>query len=472
MSKKQDYIAKIRYENNLPPPTVPPKLLNYQINPDEDVDSPQLITSLYTRTNVTPLVDINGDLGMPMDLMEIPGLLNKNDTRYLYSFDNVKLDPKDRILLRDPRVDRLTKTDMSKVKFLRRTEYVSSTIAASNTKKRPRNRLEDDDDKVLNPAEIVTRVENTFEAMTDDLSKLRHPVKRHLKATKVWNLIPDTASMDQNYFTLKLVGSAALDKREKEALALKTTIFRPVELEEDEWMSMYTTDMKDSETLEKSIERVIDENLTADDSNKVFRFRRLRDFDMKQAKSTDSSLSELAIVLNNEKGVAYYKPLRTRIELRRRRVNDVIKPLVTEHNIDQLNISLRNPTTSEVNTRDRLRMKFDPINFVPVDEEEEEKEEESREDDMSKEKHDDNEQHKHEDLDSTQNQITGKADSKEDEVEKATQHQDSQENSSQKADNGQMQEEPENKQEDSSTKDFEKESSEDTVSEKEEVVTL
>ena len=125
MSKKQDYIAKVRYQNDLPPPPIPPKLLNYQVSPNEEVDSPQLITSLYTKTNVTPLVKLNNDLGMPLDLMKIPGVLDQMDTKYLHGFENIKLHPNDRILLRDPRVDRLTKTDMSKVTFLRRTEYVS-----------------------------------------------------------------------------------------------------------------------------------------------------------------------------------------------------------------------------------------------------------------------------------------------------------------------------------------------------------
>ena len=79
--------------------------------------------------------------------------------------------------------------------------------------------------------------------------------------------------------------------------------------------------------------------------------------------------------------------------MRRRRVNDIFKNLVKEHNVDQLNIKLRNPTTKEANIRDRLRMKFDPINFVPVEEEEEE-EENADNDETKKEKinEDDNEE--------------------------------------------------------------------------------
>ena len=386
-NRKQEYIARIKYSNTLPPPTVPPELLKYPINKDEEVDSPQLITSLYTKTNVTPLINIDRDLAMPMDLMQLPGLLNKNDTTYLYGFENIKLNSKDRVLLRDPRVDKDVKTDTQKVSFLRRTEYLSSTITSGKSssnlhtmnKKRSRSDEDDDYDRVLNAPEIVNKVESTFDTMSHDLDSFKHPIKRNLKAVKTWDLLPDTASMDQNYFTLRLVGSAALDARERSKLALNTTIFRPVELEEDEWISMYTTDKNDSKILEENIEKVIDEDVkTVKDDDKSFLFQRLRDFDMKQVTNmpintnTSNPFGEVAIVFNDAKKIAYYKPLRSRIELRRRRVNDVFRSLVKEHNIDQLNIKLRNPTTKEANVRDRLRMKFDPINFVPVDEDEDE----------------------------------------------------------------------------------------------------
>ncbi|CAR29955.1 ZYRO0G20922p [Zygosaccharomyces rouxii] len=382
MSKKQDYIAKIRYDNRLPAPLLPPRLLKYTINPEEEADSSELITSLYTKTSVTPLIKVNEDLGMPLDLMKIPGMLDHMDTKYLYDFDGVKLQPEDRMLLRDPGVDKLPKTDISKVSFLRRTEYISTTITSHHhsqieeTKKRAASEMEDEEE-LLNAPQLLEKVENTFDCMTNDLSKLQHPVKKKLRAVKTWNLLPDTASMDQNYFLLKMVGSALLDKKEKENLALSTAIFRPVELEEDEWISMYTTEPKDSNILGGEVEKNLEDNLQDDpNADKVYKFKRLRDFALKQVppQGHSGSFGELSLVLNDEKGIAYYKPLRSRIELRRRRVNDVIKPLVREHNLDQINVTLRNPTTQEAKARDKLRMQFDPIDFANVDDEEEEQE--------------------------------------------------------------------------------------------------
>lgn len=383
MSKKQEYIAKLKYENNLPAPLLPPKLLKYKVNEEENADSAELITSLYTKTSITPLVKINDDLGMPLDLMKFPGMLNRMDTKFLYEFEGVKLDAEDRVLLRAPGVDKLYKTDMSKVTFLRRTEYVSTAITShghEEVKKRAASELEEEGE-YLSATQIVAKVESTFDAMSKDLSKLQHPIKKKVHAVKAWNLLPDTASMDQSYFSLRLVGSAALDRNERKKLALSTSIFRPVELEEDEWVSMYTTDAKDSAVLAKDVEKKIEENLQKDENEgKVYKFKRLRDFDMKQVPPQGhlGAFSELAIILNDEKEIAYYKPLRSRIELRRRRVNEVIKPLVREHNIDQINVTLRNPTTQEANIRDRLRMKFDPIDFANVDEDEGEQEQVSQ----------------------------------------------------------------------------------------------
>lgn len=378
MSKKQEYIAKIKYQNNLPPPLLPPKLLKYQVHAEEDADSAELITSLYSKTSITPLVKINDDLGMPLDLMQLPGMLNNMDTKFLYELDGVKLAPEDRVLLRAPGADKLPKTDMSKVTFLRRTEYVSTAITShgqgEEERKRTASRLEESEE-LLSASQIVEKVESGFDAMTKDLSKLQHPVKKKVHAVKTWNLLPDTASMDQNYFTLRFVGSAALDANEKKKYALSTSIFRPVELEEDEWISMYTTDPQNSASLSKDVDKKIGENLQSSvDEGKVYKFRRLRDFDMKQVQHEGHAggFGELALVLNDEKGIAYYKPLRSKIELRRRRVNDVIKPLVREHNVDQINLTLRNPTPQEANLRDRLRMKFDPIDYANADEEDEE----------------------------------------------------------------------------------------------------
>lgn len=370
-TKKKDYIAKVSYKNDLPPPSLHPKLLNYKYLKSEAVESPKLITSLYIKTNVTPLIEIDKELGMPVDLLQIPGVLNQQDTKHLYGYEGVKLQAEDCILLRDPRVDRATKTDLSKVTFLRRTEYVSTIASTKNEKKRPLSAVhEDDNDNLLTPSQIVSKVEVTFDAVENELSELMHPIKKGVKVMKTWSLLPDTVSMDQTFFTIKMVGSAALAYKGKEPVNMKSAIFRPVELEEDEWVSVYVTEAEHDEKLQQELEQQIDEMT---ENSTVYKFRHLNDYDMRQIKKTSSSsaFSEVAITFNDDKGIAYYKPLHSRLELRKRRVNDFIRPIVREHNWDQINLKLRKPTTQETKLRDKIRMRFDPIDFPNVDDDEE-----------------------------------------------------------------------------------------------------
>lgn len=368
---KQELIAKIRYENELPAPLLPPKIIKYENTADEDVSSSKLVTSLYTKTNVTSLISVDHDLGMPLDLLTIPGVLNQQNTSGLFGYDNIKLKQEDRVLLRDPRMDKVAKTDLSKVTFLRRTEYVSSaTTSKADKTKRIYSELEKEE--TLTPEQVLEKIDSTFSHTTDDIEKLHHPIKKKVKAVKTWNLLPDTVAMDQGYFAVKFVGSAALDSKEKEKYDMRTALLRPVELEEDEWISVYSADKESSNKMGENLEQQIDE-ITHDDT--VYKFKRFRDFDMKLVQP-ENPLSDLVLRYDNEKGIVYYKPLRTKLELRRRRVNDVIRPLVREHNWDQINVVLRAPTTKETKMRDAIRMRYDPIDFPALDDDENDEQEE------------------------------------------------------------------------------------------------
>lgn len=73
----QDYIARIRYFNTLPPPPNPPNLL----------DIPGTGTRQYTDASYAaklareqPLnIEADAELGMPIDLIGIPGVLDGDE---------------------------------------------------------------------------------------------------------------------------------------------------------------------------------------------------------------------------------------------------------------------------------------------------------------------------------------------------------------------------------------------------------
>lgn len=77
---QQDYIARIRYSNTLPPPPNPPKLL--------DIPGTGLAGSQYTSAAFAsrlareqPLnIEVDAELGMPIDLIGIPGIFDGDES--------------------------------------------------------------------------------------------------------------------------------------------------------------------------------------------------------------------------------------------------------------------------------------------------------------------------------------------------------------------------------------------------------
>ena len=76
----QDFIARIRFSNALPPPPVPPKLL--------DVPNTGLASGQYTNPGFAsrlareqPLnIEVDAELGMPLDLVGMPGVFDGDES--------------------------------------------------------------------------------------------------------------------------------------------------------------------------------------------------------------------------------------------------------------------------------------------------------------------------------------------------------------------------------------------------------
>lgn len=77
---QQDYIARIRYSNTLPPPPNPPKLL--------DIPNTGLSSGQYTAPGFAsrlardqPLnIEADAELGMPLDLVGMPGIFDGDES--------------------------------------------------------------------------------------------------------------------------------------------------------------------------------------------------------------------------------------------------------------------------------------------------------------------------------------------------------------------------------------------------------
>ncbi|EOD50818.1 putative rna polymerase ii- paf1 protein [Neofusicoccum parvum UCRNP2] len=122
----QDYIARIRYSNALPPPPNPPKLLEI---PNTGLASGQYTSAGFASrlAREQPLnVEADAELGMPIDLVGLPAVFEGDDSVLLAPDNPIPLHPHDRALLRPLSTLGKPSSIAGGVSFLRRTEYMTA----------------------------------------------------------------------------------------------------------------------------------------------------------------------------------------------------------------------------------------------------------------------------------------------------------------------------------------------------------
>ena len=75
---RQDYIARIRYENNLPPPPGAPKLLNIPIEGLNYYTSAAFASRMARQQPLN--IEADAELGMPIDLVGMPGIFDGDES--------------------------------------------------------------------------------------------------------------------------------------------------------------------------------------------------------------------------------------------------------------------------------------------------------------------------------------------------------------------------------------------------------
>ncbi|KAK3942422.1 RNA polymerase II-associated protein 1 [Diplogelasinospora grovesii] len=252
----QDYIARIRYSNALPPPPNPPKLL--------DIPNTGLASGQYTAPGFAsrlsreqPLnIEADAELGMPLDLVGMPGVFDGDESSIQAPTQTPLIHPHDRLLLRPLSTLGKPKIGEASVSFLRRTEYISGStvqIKSSSTStvflnksssggnasnaalKRPEKRKAQsspEPDKG-SPAWIRRRIEKSFEvaaAHLADRSKVRHPSKRNVKCVDAFPLLPDLEAFPDSgaYVTVKF-STNPVASNDVYDTRLLSGIFKPIE---------------------------------------------------------------------------------------------------------------------------------------------------------------------------------------------------------------------------------------------------
>ncbi|OQO10690.1 hypothetical protein B0A48_03990 [Cryoendolithus antarcticus] len=175
-SVHQDYIARIRYSNQLPPPPLPPKLL--------DIPGTGLAGGQYTSAGYAsrlareqPLnIEADAELGMPIDLVGIPGVFDGDESAIMIRPGPRHIHPRDKPLLRPLASLSKSASATDQVSFLRRTEYAASSspqMFATGSSKDILNRRSDHKPKTNG----TSSKSNTTLEKDDPLNIIRHIVK-------------------------------------------------------------------------------------------------------------------------------------------------------------------------------------------------------------------------------------------------------------------------------------------------------
>jgi RNA polymerase II-associated factor 1 len=385
------YVAKVRYSNNLPPPACSAKLLKDDKEDSKNSELSSLVSSFFRKENFKNLIRLNDDLGMPLNMAtlaaeeSIYGLTNSDGMK-------LQLHPSDELLLADPNKNIKTKSDS--VSFLRRTQYISADIAAhsttatNNSQKLAQMKLQEKKDDGTDPKSQLKAVEDMFTSGEVDLSSIKHPTKKHLKAKRVWNFLPDTSMLDQSYYDIKFMSSASISKnKDKSKNSIKsitdprllTSIFKEVDLNQTQkLMSFFLTDADEAAKVKEKLDDFTEnaplddnelEEILKDESKKSI-YKKQREYDC-SVKPIDP-LRQLVITFDEKSETAYYIPISGKMELKKCRIDPYLAPKIKEMSYDQINMFVREPTKSEIEKRDILRSNFDPMEFGADEDEEEE----------------------------------------------------------------------------------------------------
>ncbi|CAK7565334.1 MAG: hypothetical protein SEPTF4163_003249 [Sporothrix epigloea] len=251
----QDFIARIRYSNKLPPPPNPPKLLEI---PNTGLGSGFYTTPAFASrlAREQPLnIEVDAELGMPLDLIGMPGIFDGDESSIQAVSNPPPIHPHDRALLKPLSSLGKPRASDAAVSFLRRTEYISSVASKggsagrspfrtdTNKNRRPEKRSSPEPDAGT-PAYVKRKIEQSFAtaqtAARDRYSRVRHPTKKNLRLTGAYPLIPDLGAFPDSgaYVTMKfsnnpvVAGSGVYDSR------LLSGIFKPIEMSEEERLAL------------------------------------------------------------------------------------------------------------------------------------------------------------------------------------------------------------------------------------------
>ncbi|KAF7563790.1 hypothetical protein G7046_g291 [Stylonectria norvegica] len=420
----QDFIARIRFSNALPPPPNPPKLLDI---PNTGLASGQYTTPGFASrlAREQPLnIEADAELGMPLDLVGMPGIFDSDESSIQAPAHPHALHPHDRPLLRPIAALGKSKVAEANVSFLRRTEYISSSSTKRHDGATPRALLSKAqarrvvDAAADSPLAIKRKIDKGFELAEADLKdpkRVKHPSKRHLKLVDASPLIPDLDAFPDSgaYVTLKFLTNPVASSTEYDHRLL-SGLFKPIDrtkAEEDAYEAALEAHQQDpynnprpqnllnydfylaqSATVGDRFRRKFDvENPDKDDDDLYthqadkggcFQFNHLRAYETAQETELDHPTKyddEIILAYNedafypNQKAVYYY-PVMQKSTIRPQRTKNIARNIAgmpdddDQQIVDQLDVVVEEPVEA---MRDAMKQyKEHPLGWDQEDEDE------------------------------------------------------------------------------------------------------
>lgn len=428
----QEYIASLRYRNDLPPPDMPPKLLDIPHEGLSRFVTPGFASNLARREE--PNIDVDAEGGMPIDLVGIPGLHLGDESAIMAPEHPQTIDTADLPLLMTLDQLRNPAPKNTNVSFLRRTQHISVDRAAATTTApaRPQARAgKKGKTSVDDPKHVKKYIQKGFDiaypdskhtgedtesrirglpatkSESDAWAKPVHPDNPKLKPVGFFPVLPDLHGFtDPGGFLQfkfdKAPISTAGGKRDKR---LDVAILRPHAPEEricqehaskvalhkanphlypDPGAVPWDYDLLLPEKREstKDVRASMDlyhpdrdnQDLYTNegpDGSKYHRFDRVRTFATSGQVINDDKLSDIAISLNSgdeRQRAAYYYPIVAKTRLKPERARTIAQAglapgasqVQQEEQIDQIQVTVRDPDETEVYKRALHRANIDP----------------------------------------------------------------------------------------------------------------
>ncbi|KAJ7580215.1 RNA polymerase II-associated protein [Mycena floridula] len=346
---KLDLLVRVRYQNPLPAPPCPPKLLDIPTNPMRYA-RPEFLHNIATNAPLPMIVD--AELGMPLDLSKWECLWDENGNILDLNPDikNLpKLDPKDDWLANESFGTTGfsngnasgASTPLQAVPWLRRTEYTSRSDSSNRSNALESRHVQMPAIDVSRPAQLRD-IDASFAACNDNfnLSNLQHPLKPNVTALESYEVLPDADIWPNQYDLFKFSerpGERGLDVPDPR---LDCAILRPMKSGHDTFLAYYLTeDDESAESFKESRLSLPAYEVPPDEEETVFRFVR----DYETVKVEQEVPNEFLIVIDEgppkhevkdegQSGVgatpastrakgAYYKNIERKMMLKKKRVN-------------------------------------------------------------------------------------------------------------------------------------------------------